>query len=397
MGSFCPKRKLFVVLLGVVAAFCLTSPNAQAREAQKGLTIPGVSDGERLTLERCIDIALEQNPEIAAGEWDISAAESRLNVANAAFWPWLRVDGSFLHDVNDQRLIPARYNGEPGTFDDQILRSSVGAKMVLYSGGRISSEAGAAEKLSEAEKKKFIRTREELVYAVSASYYAILGQQKIIDSLEFSRQALEQHMKRVLELYEARKAARVDILRTEVRLTNLAQNILKQKNVLAVRERIVFSLMGFEEAPVNIQFDEKLAFAVSPVDTDHLVETALQRRPDYQAAVHRMEAQSFRVKAARAGYLPDISLVGAYGVKSAPSPEDRGRGAESTVDAGSVGIVLTIPLFEGGRVSAKVSQETATLEAVRERLRKLEIQIRQETETAVLDLHSDMARVNATQ
>ncbi|MCK7512288.1 MAG: TolC family protein [Desulfobacterales bacterium] len=58
---------------------------------------------------------------------------------------------------------------------------------------------------------------------------------------------------------------------------------------------------------------------------------------------------------------------------------------------------LSVPLFEGGRVSAKVSEETALLAAAQDRLRKLELQIRQETEAAALDVLSNTARFKATE
>jgi hypothetical protein len=46
-------------------------------------------------------------------------------------------------------------------------------------------------------------------------------------------------------IYDAQKVAKVDLLRTEVRLSDLYQNIIKEKNTLAVQKRILFSLMGF--------------------------------------------------------------------------------------------------------------------------------------------------------
>ncbi|MCK7513552.1 MAG: TolC family protein [Desulfobacterales bacterium] len=180
----------------------------EAREGPQGL----------LSLERCIEIALTNNPEIAASKWDVAAADSRLDGARSAFWPQISAEGSYQTYVDSQRLIAARYNGEPGTFDNDLGRGDLVARMTLYSGGRITSEAGAAEKLSEAEKKKFIRTRDELIYSVTGVYFSILGQQKIIASLEFSRSALEENRKRVIQLYEAQKVAKVDLLRTEVRL-----------------------------------------------------------------------------------------------------------------------------------------------------------------------------------
>jgi len=189
----------------------------------------------------------------------------------------------------------------------------------------------------------------------------------------------------------------VGILRTEVRLTNLKQNLLKEENTLAVQKRILFNLMGLDVVPGNALFAEELEPKESPADTGRMLETAMKNRPDYQAAKDRLAAQSLRVEAAKAGHLPSLSLVGAYGIKDAPSPEDIGRNTKTTEDAGYVGLVLTIPLFEGGRVSAKVSEEMAALAAARERLKKLELQIRQDTETAAFDVLSNKARITATE
>lgn len=404
MGHLLFKKIIFMVHLVLLASFCIQPDEAEAQptgqemgrqtEAQVMDTTEG---GGVFSLERCIRIALENNPEIAAAKWDISAANSRFEAARSGFWPQLSIESGFQHYVDNQRLIPARKNGELGVFDDEILRGDLVAKMNLYSGGRITSEAGAAEKLSEAEKKKFIRTRDELIYSVTGVFYSILGQHKIITSLEFSRRALGEHLKRVSQLFQVQKVAKVDILRTEVRLTNLKQNLLKEENTLAVQKRILFNLMGLDVVPENALFDEGLEPKELPTDNGLMLETALKNRPDYLAAKDRLAAQSLRVEAAKAGHRPSLNLVGAYGLRDAPSPEDIGRNTKTTEDAGYVGLVLTIPLFEGGRVSAKVSEEMASLAAARERLRKLELQIRQDIETAAFDVLSNKARIAATE
>jgi len=404
MGQFTIRNTLFIVFLFVFAAWHLHPDNSEAQDPEHGpnpSSLQKVGDagknGGLFSLQRCIDIALEKNPEIAAAQWDISAAHSRFDAAKAAFWPQVGIEGAYQHYVDNQRLIAAEFNGQLGVFDNDILRGDLVAKMNLYSGGRNTSEAGAAEKLAEAEAKKFIRTKDELIYAVTGVFYSILGQQKIISSLEFSRGALAEQLQRVTQLYEVQKAAKVDILRTEVRLTNLKQNIIKEENTLAGQKRILFSLMGLDVVPGDAVFDQELNPAETPVDTAQLVETAIRNRPDYQAVKDRMQAQALRVEAAKAGHYPSINLLGSYGVRNAPSPEDIGRNSETTRDAGFIGVVLTVPLFEGGRVSAKVSEETAAFSAAKERLKKLELQIRQETETAALDVISNAARINATE
>jgi outer membrane protein TolC len=57
---------------------------------------------------------------------------------------------------------------------------------------------------------------------------------------------------------------------------------------------------------------------------------------------------------------------------------------------------LDLPIFEGGRIEARVRQERARLSAEQERLRRLELQIRLDVETAILNIGSSAQRVEAT-
>jgi outer membrane protein TolC len=63
---------------------------------------------------------------------------------------------------------------------------------------------------------------------------------------------------------------------------------------------------------------------------------------------------------------------------------------------GRVGIALDLPIFEGGRIEARVRQERARLSAEQERLRRLELQVRLDVETAILNIGSSAQRVEAT-
>jgi outer membrane protein TolC len=52
-------------------------------------------------------------------------------------------------------------------------------------------------------------------------------------------------------------------------------------------------------------------------------------------------------------------------------------------------------VFEGGSITAKVKEEFSALAAAQERLRKLNLQVRQEVEAAILDINSNSERVRA--
>jgi outer membrane protein len=360
--------------------------------------------GGQLTLERSIEIALANNPEVAATLWDVSAAGAREDQAKAARWPTLTYEGNYLKYLNSRPLFEVRYNGERRIFSKQISRGEVILKLPLFTGGRIINEIKAAELVRLAEENRLSRTRDELVFNVSSTFYAILSQEKVIDSLKFSLNAMEEQRKKTAAMLEVAKVARVDLLRTEVRLADLQQSLEKETNILDIQKRLLATLLGLDEK-ASLKIDGKLTFEKQGFSSEQLVPLALERRPDFQAARDKVEAQAKRVDVARAGHAPNVNLIGSYGYRgtgavgvfddrSIKNPQNRGPWYD---DDGQVGVVLTMPLFEGGRITAKVKEEWAALAAAQERLRKLNLQVRQEVEVAVLDVRSSSERVKATE
>lgn len=183
-----------------------------------------------LTLKECVSIALANNPRLAQSDWDTAAAEAQRDVAAGQRWPQLRAKGGYQHNLDEQRLVPIRKPGEPGTWSSDIFSGDLTVSMPLFTGGRIVNEIAAADLLAEAANDRFIRNRTELVFNVSSIFHAILGQKQVIESLEFSRKALEEHRQRVQDLLDTKKAVQVDLLRTEVRLADIEQKFVSAKN-----------------------------------------------------------------------------------------------------------------------------------------------------------------------
>ncbi len=351
-----------------------------------------------LTLNEAVRVALANNPEVAATVYDVAAATAQRDFAAGQRLPSLHAIGGYNHYLDSQRLIAASENNQSGAFSRDIFAGDLVVTMPLFTGGRITSEIKAAELLQKASEHRLARTQEELVFNVSSVFYGILAQREVIESLEFSKKALQEHLKRIEDLIAAQKAAKVDQLRTEVRVANLDQQLVRERNVLAVQARVLTNLLGLDrpDKPVDPAGELAIAEAAIP-ETAQALSQAFNGRSDYLAARAELEAQAKAVDAARAAQWPTVSLEGAYGGRWAAGTTDRPSGTDSSGDVGRVGVVVDIPIFEGGRIEARIRQEKARLMAAQERLRQLELQIQLDVETAVLNVGSARERVKATE
>jgi outer membrane protein TolC len=360
---------------------------------------------ESFTLQKCIEIALANNPDIAARRWEVTQAEAQKDGFLGARWPSIRATGSYNYYYFDtQRLIPTRENSEPGVFSHNITSADLVLSMPLFTGGQITNRIKASELLMAAAEHRLVRTREELVFNVTSVFNAILGQQNVIGSILFSVNVLKQQIGRIKDLISVQKGTKVDLLRTEVRLANLEQRLLQEENTLLIQQRVLDNLMGVKEREKPILIEGQLILIPLDVKTEEILPRALSRREDYLATKSETEAQERRVEIARGGRWPTLSLKGLYGLRYAPSPipiptniKPDARGLDNPHSVGSVGLFVDIPLFEGGQINARIQEEQAKLAIQRERLRKLALQIRLEVETAGANVNSIRQRIITTE
>lgn len=403
-----PLKTFWLVAVAALAPGCvLTNPtDPYAGMGQNLRPYSGASSRPAVTqpvqgpliLDEAIRVALANNPTVSATAYDVDAAQAQRDLAAGQRLPSLHAVGGYNHYLDSQRLIQPDVNNQPGAFSRDIFGGDLVVAMPLFTGGRITSEIKAAELLQKASEHRLARTREELVFNVSSVFYGILAQREVIDSLEFSKKTLQEHLKRIQDLIAAQRAAKVDQLRTEVRVADLQQQLVRERNVLAIQERVLTNLLGLKrsEGPVEPAGALALAEAMVP-GTDQALQQARSDRPDYLAARSALEAQAQAVDAARAAQWPTVALEGSYGGRWAAGTTDQPSGTDNSGDVGRAGVAVDIPIFEGGRIQARIRQERFRLMAARERLRQLELQIQLDVETAVLNVGSAVERVMATE
>ena len=236
-----------------------------------------------------------------------------------------------------------------------------------------------------------------MIFNVTSLYHHILAQQQLIVSLEFSATTLARHLERIDQLITTGKAARVERLRTQVRLADVEQILVREGNLLHLQQRALAGLLGIRGGDSRLLVAGELAdgFADPIPELSDRLSRAEKTRSDYRAALLALNAQERQLAGARAGHLPSLSLQGSYGSRWAVG-STTGRGSDQA-DVGRIGLVLEIPLYSGGQVSAGLTEQRALLAAARARLHTLEQQIALEVETAVRNIAAAAERGRALQ
>lgn len=386
------------VLLDPTDPYQTVSLRPRSHPRAVATTQPVCSLDEPMDLTQAVEIALENNPEVAASHWDIDTASAHRDLALGEALPSFHIVGGYSHTLLPQRLVPVVSPADPGVGTRDIFSGDLVLSMPLFTGGRILSRVKAAELVELATQHQLGRTREQLVFNVSSVFFNILAQKHVLESLDFSINTLERHVKQVTDLIGQGKAAKVDLLRTQVRLADLAQRKAQELGTLVIQHRVLANLMGLGDREHELQIQGQLEPEDQERDTES--ETALARawgnRDDYLAARALLEAQARNLDAARAGRWPEVFFQGSYGGRWAVNPTTQPAGASTSEEVGQIGVMIDIPIFDGGRIDARIREERSKLNAAIERLRKLQLQIRLEVDTAAVNVDTAHERVKST-
>ncbi|TVP93542.1 MAG: efflux transporter outer membrane subunit [Pseudomonadaceae bacterium] len=165
---------------------------------------------------------------------------------------------------------------------------------------------------------------------------------------------------RVLELVENRyrlgainslevSQQRTLVAQLQAGLPNLRQQYRQQSNALAL-------LIGQgPDAELPDTAHELLADVQVPDIAPGLPASLLQRRPDIRASEARLQAANADLTAARAALYPSIQLTGQYGAQSLALSSL----VNNPVTTWNLAAGLSQPIFQGGRLRARVAQTSA--------------------------------------
>jgi outer membrane protein TolC len=364
--------------------------NLVQEQTQEVIDVPRI-----LPLSECVEIALKYNPFLQSAHLNKEVAAYDRKIVQGRQWPSLHAKGGANLFLDDQRLISSRYNGEEGVFGQDIEEIGVVLRMPLFTGGQIVNSIRAVALNQSAVDNQFSRSRQELIFNVTSAFYTILGRQKQLESIRFSRNVLNKNKNRINALISAKKAAQVDLLRIDVRLARIEQNWVNINNDLHIAWRVLYKLMGvqtdFEKELSNL--DGKLMPIPLMPDTREAFNCALSNRPDFKALINKVDAQKSRLRATRGKRLPQIYLEGSYGYRYMTDPSDQPDGHDALEDRGAMGLALDIPIFEGGSIQAEINRETVMVSVLEQELRFLTLQIQKEVETAIFNMQSTWQRV----
>ncbi len=354
----------------------------------------GAQGGEKtpLSLEGCIQIALEHHPSLRRMEAEVEAARQRVWQQVAGYLP----QGGYAYQFTRQErpLTAILSGGQVGTVErretSQLFNfnnTSFSLTQILFDFGRNLDSIQAAlasKKAQEASRERVIR---EVIFNVKNAYYNLLSAHHLRQVAEETLAQSQKHLEEAKARYEIGLAPKFDETQAQVQVANAALDLVTaQSNVELARENLRHA-MGLS-SPFEAELEDRLSYQKVELDLERLLSRAYKGRPELRGLRAERQAAAERVSSLQKQYLPFLSGSAQYSWTGRDFPLRPGW---------NLGLAFTFPLLDSVRTTAQVGEAKAQLQSLEAQIEELRQQIALEVRQAYLNVRQSEESIFASE
>jgi outer membrane protein len=207
-------------------------------------------------------------------------------------------------------LFPVQYQLGANLVNSYGLKATV--QQPLYTGGKISGAANAAEYLSDATKEDYKKDKAEVQYNIKAAYWNLFRANEFKKFVDENVNQIKSHAKDAENLMKQGMLTSNDLMKVQVQLSDAMVRQIDATNNVKLAMYALNNTLG-----LPLQTEIELASTIQIADRarediDSLVGRAFEKRPEVLGMNARVKAGESGLTSARGGWWPQLYLIGNY-------------------------------------------------------------------------------------
>jgi len=307
------------------------------------------------TLREALVKAYNTNPTLAAQRANVRSNDENVPIARSQALPAVTLQSAYTENVVK--------SSNSFVSPDRSGTASATLSVPLYAGGAVRNSVRAAQTRVEGGQLSLRGTESDLFTTVVGAYMDVIRDEAIVGLNIQNVKVLEVNLQASRDRFQVGDLTRTDVAQSEARLA-VARGQLEtaQARLISSRESYIRYVGTAPDA-----LEPPPALPNLPADPDTAVDVALKDNPTLLAAAKASEAAGYDIGVARSNRLPKVSVNvgGNYYNYLGSLGSGTGVAIGQTGTSSTVGLGLTLPLYQGGRPAAQIRQaQDARLQAI---------------------------------
>lgn len=310
-----------------------------------------------LNLEQAISLALEKNADLKIASMEVNKSEEKLREARSGLFPQLNASGQYQRYID----LPVIFM-PPGSPSGPILKigadnsfaASASLSVPLFAWSLYQGIGLASDALTISQ-ENYRSVKNKVVGDVKKAFLAVLLTRETKDVMQQSLKNAEDNFENIKRLNSAGTLSDYDVLRAEVQVENLKPTVLQMENnyVLSLEAlKVTIGLDANQDIDVigEMNFEEPYQI---PTQQD-VIDELIKNNPQLAILENQVKLNDRNISLENSAYLPTLAGFGSYQYQA--QANDFKFSDYNWVKTFVLGVQLQIPIFNGFKTQARVSQ-----------------------------------------
>ncbi len=338
---------------------------------------------EKLSLAEAVSFAMKSSPTLRAARAEFDAAKAETGAARSKTRPQLSLN-SFATKSNMPNILQTAMGVEPQAQilapEGKFLDANLMLMAPIYTGGLLSGIVAASVAREKEAFDELSGMRAEVALMVRESYLRALYGAELVKAQRARMEAAEAMVGVAKAQLDAGKGIEAFVRRAEAELAEAKQEFTMAEND---RRKMILDLLAEMGAALDsrVSLIEEPAFRAFEGTLEANLGSAKQNRGELLAMRQRVRAAQAELTSAKGALHPQIY---GFAMGDSFSPRDmEGRNSGYTV-----GLALSLPVFDGGMRRSEIAKSRAMLEKAKADVERMEIRTAKEVRQAWLDIET---------
>ncbi len=365
----------------LVASLAILSPSLGRAEDARVVTLAEV--------ER----AAQRQPQVRVARAATNIAQGQADQARAPLLPQIGATAQYTRETGNYASNPIQKSetaGNPASLTTSFdyWQFEVGATQLIYDFGQTPERYEAAARTVGAQSFAERATRLQVTLAVRRAYFNARAMKELVDVADETLRDQNRHLVQVQAFVQVGTQPPIALAQQQAAVANAQVLLITAQNNYETAKAQLNQAAGMTQGTDYDVANETLApLGDEDQPLQNLAAEALAARPEMAMLDAQRKAQEATLRAANGGYGPSLS--------ASAGASEIGTALGELTPNWYGGLILNVPIYQGGLTTAVVHTAEAGLESVGAQRSVEELQVRLDVDSARLAVRAAKATIPA--